>query len=230
MKTDIFGPQGAAHLSAPTGYDRFFRNSVAVSRFLSKSSSTVVMPQTVELPTDRPFIFAANHTSLFDLAASLICLGHFGLTARIGVNARFFRSAVGRQLFERLGCVPFSSDTREMAEDAMVEALTDGQVCAIMPEGRLIKEGEKVDGVGPGRPGISRIVRRSGAAVIPVGFTGAATTWPPGSPVVRFGFRRPPIIAKFGTPLYFETDDHVENASQVMAAISGCLVPELPKG
>ncbi len=187
------------------------------------------MPEKVELPTDRPFIFAANHTSLFDLAASLICLGHFGLTARIGVNARFFRGAMGKQIFERLGCVPFSSDTREMAEDAMVHALNEGQVCAIMPEGRLIRDDEKADGVGPGRPGISRIVRRTGAAVIPVGFTGAASTWPPGSPLIRFGFRRPPIIARFGTPLIFETDDHSENTAQVMAAISDCLVPELDR-
>lgn len=196
-----------------------------MARGLAFAASPVTVPKVIELPTDRPVIFAANHTSLYDLVASLIAFGWFGLPARIGVNARFFSNPVGGGILRRMGCIPFSRTHRAAAEQQMVEALRSGQVCAIMPEGRIVRHHERVDGVGPGRLGVSRIARQAEAAVIPVGFSGSDGAWPPGSPFMRFGFRRAPINAAFGSPLFFDTDDHEENVADLMSAISGLLLP-----
>ncbi|MGI9612249.1 MAG: lysophospholipid acyltransferase family protein [Acidimicrobiales bacterium] len=220
MHTDRFTSGTAGALVTPTGYDRFFGRSVLVARLLTTTTGRVSLPETVELPTDRPLLFAANHSSLFDLVASLVALGHFGLPARIGVNARFFINPAGRAFLRRLGCIPFDRDHREAAEESMTEALVARQACAIMPEGRITKPHERVDGVGPGRPGVSRIARLAGAAVVPVGIVGSDQVWPPGSARIRVGIRRDPVVVRFGRPMEFDTDDHSANTAELMAAIS----------
>ena len=201
MQTRRFTAGGAESLYAPTGFERFYWRSVKGSRLLSRLSSRVDLPEDVELPVDRPALIAANHSSLFDLVASLITLGNYGVVARIGVNSRFFEAPVAGGFLRRLGCIPFSREDREAAEDSMVDALRAGQVCAMMPEGKIVRRVDQIGGVGPGRPGISRIARRSGAAVVPVGFTRSDLAWPPGSPFLRFGFRRPSVIAHIGAPI-----------------------------
>ena len=204
----------------PAGHDRFFERSARVARALSIPTGSVSLPESVELPTDRPLLFAANHSSLFDLVASLVSLAHFGLTARLGVHARFFTNRAGGAFLRQLGCVPFSSEDREAAEQTMVEALLARQACALMPEGKITKPSDHVDGVGRGRPGISRIARRAGAAVIPVGIAGADQVWPPGSARIRVGLRRDPVVVRFGPPMEFATDDHSANVAELMQAIT----------
>lgn len=220
MRTELFTSGTAGDLVAPTGHDRFFERSVRAARLLTATTGRVSLPETVELPTDRPLLFAANHSSLFDLVASLVALGHFGLPARIGVNARFFANPAGGAFLRRLGCIPFDREHRELAEESMTEALVARQACAIMPEGRITKPHERVEGVGPGRPGVSRIARLAGAAVVPVGIVGSDRVWPPGSARIRVGLRRDPVVVRFATPMEFESDDHSANTAQLMAAIS----------
>ena len=208
---------------SPTGHDKFFNASVAGSRFISRLTSEVILPERLPLPTDRPVLIAANHSSMFDLPAALILLGHFGLTTAIGVNSRYFKGPVG-PFFRKLGCIPFSREDKESAEEAMVAALVDNQTCAIMPEGKIVREKDWVDGVvGAGRPGVSRIARRAGAAVLPIGFAHSDTAWPPGTPLPKVRNRRSPIIGTAGDLLWFDTDDHEANAAAVMAAISDCV-------
>ena len=101
----------------------------------------------------------------------------------------------------------------------MIEALEDGQLCCLMPEGRIVRSHQRVDGhVGQGRPGISRIARATGAAILPVGFVGADRVWPPGTAYPRP--RRPPVRAMIGEPFVFTDDDHRANADHVMVQIS----------
>ena len=220
MDTRQFPEGGADGQFASTGFEPFYWRSVKVSRLLSRLSSRIELPDTVELPTDRPALIAANHSSLFDLVASLITLGHYGVVARIGVNSRFFEAPIAGGVLRKLGCIPFSRRDRESAEDTMVEALEAGQVCAMMPEGKIVKLGDQVAGVGSGRPGISRIARRAGAAIVPVGFSRSDVAWPPGSRLPRVGFHRPSVVANIGAPFELDDDDHDANAEIVMDAIS----------
>ncbi len=219
--THLSNNDGLSHFSS-TEFDSFFDRSVQVSRALSRLTSEVVVPDTFPIDPDRPTLIAANHSSLFDLAAALILLGKFGMHTRIGVNSRFFKNPVGGPVFRRLGCIGFSRDDREAAENAMVDALLAGQPCAIMPEGKIVKEKDWTNGVGPGRPGISRIARRADAVVVPVGFAQSNVAWPPGKPLPKIRNSRFPIVATIGDPLVFDTDDHDANAATVMAAIADC--------
>ncbi len=224
MHTRPIGP-GAGHtLIERNEFDRFFNVSVRVSKVLAATSTRVELPPTVTLPTDRPVVIAANHSSLFDLVASLITLGHYGLPARIGVNERFFANPVSGWFLRGIGCVPFSRDNRQRAEDTMVAALERGEACALMPEGKIVRPADQIAGVGPGRPGLSRIVRRANAAVVPVGFAGSDDAWIPGTSLPKLGRRSSRVIASIGEPIGFDTDDHDANVREVMTAISGLVL------
>lgn len=225
METAWFGKGEATELFVDTGFDRFYDVAVLGSRVVSRLTSQVALPEKIELPTDRPLIIAANHSSLFDLAGALIFLGHFGLCSRIGVNSRFFTNPAVGAFFRGLGCVPFSKEDKASAEATMINALRSGQTAAIMPEGRLIRAKDQVDGVGEGRPGVSRIARATDAAVLPIGFAFANEAWNPGTPLPKPRLGRHQIIASVGSPIVFETDDHIANANQLMAEI-GHLVLE----
>lgn len=204
---------------AASSHERAFGAAVQAARVLSRTSSVVTMPNTIEVPIDRPTLIAANHSSLFDLVASLVVLGNYGIPARIGVNKRFFANPLAGAFLRGIGCIPFAKGEAEVAEEAMVDALIDGQAAAIMPEGRITRPEDQTNGVGPGRPGVSRIARRAGAAVIPVGFAHANVAWAPGTTLPKVRFGRHHVVASVGAPIVFDTDDHVANAEQVMAAI-----------
>ena len=225
METLTCGANGARTLYAPTGYDRGYWTAVRASRILSRLSSRVVLPEVIEVPVDRPLLVAANHSSLFDLGASLITLGHFGINARVGVNSRFFGNPIGGAVLRSIGAIPFSREDREVAEATMIGALEGGQACAIMPEGRITRPEDQVAAVGLARPGVSRIARRAGAAVLPVGFAGADEAWKPGTPFPRLRFGRHSVHVHVGSPIVFESDDHEANATLLMKAI-GSLVLE----
>ncbi len=221
MQTDFFGKGEAAVLFTKTGHDRRYKAAIIGSRLLSRLCSRVELPKQVELATDRPNIIAANHSSLFDLIAALIVLGNYGIPARIGVNSRFFANPIAGTFLRAIGCIPFSKDDKESAEASMADALVAGQSAAIMPEGRITRPKDQVNGVGQGRPGVSRIARRAGAAVVPVGFAFADEAWVPGTPLPKPRFGRHRVIANIGPPIHFETDDHIANANQLMEAIGG---------
>lgn len=224
VQTAMFGKGEAAILFSPTGFDKRYSVAVGGSRVVSRLCSKVDLPDKIELPTDRPVIIAANHSSLFDLAAALILLGHFGITSRIGVNSRFFSNPIAGTFFRNIGCVPFSKADRESAEKAMVDALLSRQTTAIMPEGRITREKDQVDGVGMGRPGVSRIARAAGAAVVPVGFAFSNEAWRPGTPLPKPRLGRHTVVARIGAPMLFDTDDHVANANALMGKIGGLVL------
>lgn len=220
VQTDYFGKGEASVLFTKTGFDRSYNSAIWGSRLLARLVSRVELPERLELATDRPNIIAANHSSLFDLIAALIVLGYYGIPARIGVNSRFFRNPIGGAFLRSIGCIPFSKDDKEAAERTMAEALLAGQSAAIMPEGRITKPKDRVNGVGQGRPGVSRVARSVDAAIVPVGFAFADEAWVPGTFLPKPRFGRHKVIASIGPPIYFDTDDHIANANELMAAIS----------
>jgi 1-acyl-sn-glycerol-3-phosphate acyltransferase len=225
VQTTHYAKGEARSAFSETGFDRTYWNAVRGSRVLCRVTSRVDVPPGIELPTDRPLIIAANHSSMFDLLAALVFLGHYGLTTRIGVNSRFFTNPVAGAFFRGIGCIPFSRDDRESAERATVEALLAGQVAALMPEGRITRIEDQVRGVGPARPGISRIARRANAVVLPVAFTNSDGAWRPGTPLPKPRLGRHHVLALVGSPLEFHTDDHEANTDAIMDAI-GTLVLE----
>ncbi len=177
------------------------------------------VPDSIRLTGDRPILFAGNHRSLFDVFATLAVLGRFEVSSRILIRADLVDSGATGVLLRRLGSIATSRINRQAAEDTAVEALDKGQTVSLMPEGRLVPPGERSEtGVGPGRPGLSRIARRSGAAVIPVAFVGTDRVWPRGS-LPRMQWPRPEVKIRFGEPLEMTGDDDQANVDAFMTEL-----------
>ncbi len=180
-------------------------------------------PDTLRMVANRPILMAGNHRSLFDLVATMAIFTQFDVSSHILVRADLMEKGPGAKFLHGIGCIPASSSKRVSAERAAIGHLLDGKVVSIMPEGRLVRESEWVNGVGPGRPGVSRIARAAGAVVIPVGFSGTEKVWPRGRPP-KLQWPRPTVRIRIGDPIDFDSDDHVANARVVMEAVSHLVV------
>ena len=210
----------------PTPYHNSFVRTGKAFTHLVRPAVKLDLPDVLTVPTSQPVLFAGNHRSLFDFIGAMVIFTKFGMSSRLLIRADLVNGRVGGPLFRSIGSIATSSATKEQAEDTAVEALLDGQLVSIMPEGRLIPPEERAEtGVGPARTGVSRIARRAGALVIPVGFAGSQEIWPrDGAPRVRFP--RPTVKIRTGEPLEFTGDDHQANADELMTHL-GALVRRL---
>lgn len=201
----------------------FFRHGRRMHRFL-KLICRVDFPDKLELPEGQPILFAGNHRSFLDILVASALFSHLEMTCRFQVQARMFdRPVIGRWL-TNLGCIPTNRAVREQAEATTVTTLQAGHTAAVMPEGRLVPPADRPDGVGPGRPGLSRIAARTGALVVPVACLGSDQVWPRGRPFPKLGlFRRRTVSICFGEPMELTGDDHQSNVDAVMARIAEIL-------
>ncbi len=181
------------------------------------------LPEVLPLPDNRPVILAANHRSLLDLAIAMAVFSRFGLSSRIQIRADLMEKGPGAKLLHSIGAIPTSTTLRESSERASIEAVAAGHILSLMPEGRLCKPEEWVRGVGPGRPGVSRIALATGAVVVPIGFSGTERVWPRGRPP-KFQVPRPKIRVGVGPPVELASTSHADNSKQVMEAIADVLV------
>lgn len=205
---------------------RGFRRGAALLVNVGKAGAVYDVPETLSLDEHRPVLLAGNHRSLFDLVAALATFRSVDETCRVMVRADLVDGkGLGGRFFRGIGCIPTSRDNREEAEAAAIEALLNHELVCMMPEGRLVKPTERINGVGPGRPGVSRIARAANALVLPVGISGSAEVWPrAGKPKPRI--KRPTVTVRVGTPLDLQSDDHEANTALVMAAISSLLIED----
>jgi 1-acyl-sn-glycerol-3-phosphate acyltransferase len=126
-------------------------------------------------------ILASTHQSHLDpilLTAAL--------TRRVGYVARstLFRNRLFGWLIRTLGSISFDREGGGTAElRAIVSALRSGRALIFFPEGTRSPDGE----IGPLRPGIALLARRSGVPVVPVAVEGTHRCWPKGRRLFRPG-------------------------------------------
>ncbi len=200
----------------------FHRSAVALTN-LARLGCRLDLPERVTFASNRPVVMAANHRSLLDLPIAMAMVDKFGLSSRFLVRADLMEEGPGAKFLHGIGCIPADKNHRVRAEATAVETLKAGQLVGVMPEGRLVKPSEWVDGVGPGRPGISRIATEVEGVVLPIAFKGTEKVWPRGKPP-RVSVPRPRVSVRTGPLISFTSDDHEDNAAQVMAAIAKLLV------
>lgn len=201
----------------------WFLRSGKVMTALGRIGANFDFPDSFPMPTDRPVIMAGNHRSLLDLVAAMGIFSRFGLSSRIMVNEAYMRKGPGAKFLRSIGCIATSRDRRDEAEAEAVEALRAGHIVSIMPEGKLIKPEDWVDGVGSGRPGISRIARAADALIVPVGMSNTEAVWPRGK-LPRVRVPRPVVTLRVGPAFELTSDDDLVNAEAVMDAIRKLLV------
>lgn len=143
------------------------------------------------LPTDRPFIVACNHTTLLDWAALAYFVPrpiHFLIT-RAYYDRRAFRwfCRLGGALPVTPGRIEPSTLRRALA------VLAAGDVIGIFPEGRIRSDTAPLRA----RRGVIELASKAGVPIVPATIRGAARAFPPTARLPRpYG-----VTVAFGPPL-----------------------------
>ncbi len=210
----------------PTAHHRDFVSAGRWCTRLALPLAKLDFPEKLTVPTRRPVLFAGNHRSFFDVVATLAIFARFDVSSRILIRSDLVDSGISGTVLRRLGSISTSAAKRQSAEDLAVEALAAGHSVSMMPEGRLVPPADRADaGVGPARPGLSRIARRSGASVVPVAFVGTDRVWPRGRPP-KLHLNRPTVTVRLGEPMEMLGDDDQANTDEFMEHL-GALVRRL---
>jgi len=122
------------------------------------------------LPEDGPCIIVCNHVSYVDAVVITACVPR---PVRFVMDHRIFALPLLGFVFRTMGAIPIAparedAAMKERAFESVAQALRDGEVVGIFPEGQLTYTGE----MGPFRPGIERIVGETPVPVVPIALSG----------------------------------------------------------
>lgn len=146
------------------------------------------------VPSTGGAVLAANHQSFCDsLFLPLVVPRKVTYLAK----AEYFDSAKTAWFFRAVGQIPIrrgGGKETERALETAAEALLEGRLVAIYPEGTRSLDAL----VHRGRTGVARLSRECGVPVVPVGIQGTVDVQPVGSRLMRPGKR---VVVRFGPPM-----------------------------
>jgi hypothetical protein len=122
------------------------------------------------IPDEGPALIVANHVSFVD---ALVIAAAVRRPVRFVMDHRIFGVPVLNFVFRTSKAIPIASakDDPEMMERAFAEvaqALREGDIVCIFPEGRITDTGEIV----PFRPGVKRVLEETPVPVVPIALRG----------------------------------------------------------
>jgi len=167
------------------------------------------------IPAEGPTILASNHASFLD---PLFVGGPLPRTVRFVARSTLAEVPLVGWWMHRVGTVFVDRGApAHTSLKMMVDVLKSGQAMIVFPEGSRTRDG----GLGPFKPGIRVLVKKSGAAVVPVGIRGSFHAFPPGRRFPRL-FRRCSVT--YGAPMTAEevlADGGLEVLRRRVAELSG---------
>lgn len=160
-------------------------------------------------PAEGGALVCSNHQSHLDPV-----LVGLASERRLNYLAResLFRLAPFRWLIQSLDAIPIDRDGFGLSGiKETLRRLKRGEAVLLFPEGTRTPDGE----IGPLKPGMCALARRSRAPIVPVGIEGAFDAWPR-----SHWFPRPRVIhLQFGPPLWPEEVAQLDD-QQLLAEIS----------
>lgn len=189
--------------------DLFYNVVVLVCRHAFVVSGDAVVLHANRIPRNGPFILASTHTSPFDvpvlMRASRRRLDFVSIT-------EVFSRPYMAWFYSRMNAFPLDRNRKDPRTVRIIlDRLKQGRAVAMFPEGRVRAEAESVVHGANFRPGVARIARMAGVAIIPVVVWGATQYSRPAS---WLPLQRTRYGINFGDPLMVndETDGERELA------------------
>jgi 1-acyl-sn-glycerol-3-phosphate acyltransferase len=160
-----------------------------------------------KIKSNRAFIVAPNHSSLFDAPLVVGALPRrLANRLAIGAAADYFFRAWYKALPTRafFNTFPIDRDKSGRYKGLTSQLLGENVPILMMPEGTRSRNGV----IGKFKPGVAAMSIKCQVPIVPVALVGANAAWPPGNKIWRSG--RPLICVNFGEPLLPKSDETVE--------------------
>jgi putative phosphoserine phosphatase / 1-acylglycerol-3-phosphate O-acyltransferase len=131
------------------------------------------------IPSTGPCILVGNHRSYFDVAAMSLAIAKSGRPARFLGKKEVFDAPIVGQIASAMGGIRVDRATgSDEPLQAAADALSGGEMVAMMPEGTIPRGPAFFEPKLRGRWGAARLAQMTGAPVIPVGMWGTERVWP----------------------------------------------------
>jgi putative phosphoserine phosphatase/1-acylglycerol-3-phosphate O-acyltransferase len=180
------------------------------------------------IPSSGPVVLVANHRSYFDVFAVALTVAKSGRTVRFLGKKEVFDAPLIGQLASLLGGIRVdrASGSDEPLTHA-ADALSAGEMVAIMPQGTIPRGPAFFDPQLRGRWGAAKLARMTNATVVPIGLWGTEKVWPRNAryPNILQITSPPDVQVVVGKPMQLESDDPDLNTVRIMDEIS-LLLPE----
>ncbi|HUJ65351.1 MAG TPA: 1-acyl-sn-glycerol-3-phosphate acyltransferase, partial [Acidimicrobiales bacterium] len=224
-----------AHLDSPTGVPKLLgAEPLDVVRVLLQQTAFPFarfdIRGTEHIPRRGPAIVAANHRSYFDPIAYALAVFQAGRNPRGLAKKELFDAPLVGSVARATGaiCVDRKRSGRQ-AFEAAEQALRDGEVLVVTPQGTIPRGEDFFDAQLRGRSGAARLAAATGAPVIPVGVWGSERVWPRSArlPNVANVLRPPTVRVRVGPQVEGLTGyDFKVDTELIMDTISHLLPPE----
>jgi putative phosphoserine phosphatase/1-acylglycerol-3-phosphate O-acyltransferase len=184
---------------------------------------------TEHIPATGAAILVGNHRSYFDSAAMAVTIARTDRTVRFLGKKEVFDAPIVGQIATAMGGIRVDRGTgSDEPLQAAAEALEQGDLVAIMPQGTIPRGPAFFEPTLKGRWGAARLAAMSHAPVIPVGLWGTERVWPRSSrlPNVLNLVDPPEIRIRVGPPVVLKYRDVDADTKAIMKAIMRLLPPE----
>jgi 1-acyl-sn-glycerol-3-phosphate acyltransferase len=169
-----------------------------------------------------PYIFASNHTSMFDsgfidcnLFFTKAMFSYRYLPYHTPEYGNFYKNRLLAWYMDRVKCIPVErgKGIDQSAQKIVTRKLKEGNIVHIFPEGTRSRSGELL----PGKGGVGKRVYESRVKVIPCYHEGIRSLLPVGSKIPSFGNKIRIIV---GEPIFFDEFFEMENVPDTWKQIS----------
>jgi len=170
---------------------------------------TVTVAGTENLDPDKPYIFAANHQSQFDIFA---LQGFLGVDFRWLAKKELFRVPIWGPAMRRAGYIPVDRSHGRQALKSLDEAarkIAAGTSVIIFPEGTRSKDGKLHEF----KAGAMVLAIKSGVDIVPVAIKGTYEILPKGKLLMNAG----EVSIQVGSPI--ETKSYTTRDKHALAQI-----------
>ena len=158
---------------------------------------------TANIPKDKPFIIAANHSSYYDtLLVPIIIIPNANKKLHAWVDSTYWNISFTKFFLNMWEGIPVYIERQKNAKEKNKQAfkkavsyLKKGDLIMIFPEGKRNADGK----LSKGYTGIAKLALESKAPVLPIGIIGANKVLPKGKSFPRFVR----CEVKIGKPIHF---------------------------
>ena len=181
------------------------------------------------IPKSGGAILVGNHRSYFDVAAVAIAVAQSGRTVRFLGKKEVFDAPIIGQIATAMGGIRVDRGTgSDEPLLAAAEALSAGEMVAIMPQGTIPRGREFYKRELVGKWGAARLAETARVPVIPIGLWGTENVWPRNSRLPNItNIVRPPLVSvTVGSPVALTYGDVDGDTRRMMNAIMDLLPDE----